>query len=62
LSPRKRLVFALRFAAVVVALAMHRWPRPARIDLAGVQQRVKAPRQVVEQARTAPDPADAYIP
>jgi hypothetical protein len=62
LSPRKRLVFALRFAAVVVALAMHRWPRPARIDLAEVQQRVEALRREVEQARAAPAPADAYTP
>jgi hypothetical protein len=62
LSPRKRLVFVLCFVAVVAALAMHRWPRPARIDLAEVQQRVEALRQEVEQARAAPDLADAYTP
>jgi hypothetical protein len=57
-------VFVLCGAAVVAALALHRWPRtrPAHIDLAEVQQRVEALRQEVEKARAAPDPADAYIP
>jgi hypothetical protein len=57
-------VFVLCFVAVVVTLAMHRWPRPqpTRIDLAEVQQRVEALRQEVEPARAAPDPADAYTP
>jgi hypothetical protein len=62
LSPRKRLVLVLCFALVVAALAVHRWPRPARIDLAEVQQRVEALRQEVEQARAAPDPAEATAP
>jgi hypothetical protein len=52
----------LSFVAVVAALAMHRWPRPVRIDLAEVQQSVEALHQEVEQARAAPDPADAYTP
>jgi hypothetical protein len=64
LSPFKRLVFVLCFVAVVAALAMHRWPllQPASIDLPVIQQRVEALRQEVEQARAAPDPADAYTP
>jgi hypothetical protein len=62
LSALKRLVFVLCFVVVVAALAMHRWPRPARIDLAEVQQRVEALRQEVEQARAAPDPAEATAP
>jgi hypothetical protein len=62
LGPRKRLVFVLYFALVVAALAMHRWPwtRPARIDVAEVQQCVEALHQEVEKARAAPDPAEAY--
>jgi hypothetical protein len=49
------LVFVLCFGAVLVALSLHRWPRPrpARIDLAEVQQRVEALRQEVEQAGRA---------
>jgi hypothetical protein len=57
-------VFVLCFVAVMAALTMHRRPRPepARIHLAEVQQRNKALRQEVEQARAAPDPADASAP
>jgi hypothetical protein len=37
-------MFVRCFAAVVAAVAMHRWPgpQPALIDLAEVQQRVEA--------------------